>query len=117
MTTSGGTVDMAQAGATGGIVQIMDMVEDAGAIHTTGQLIGSANFGTNQATSSNGGQDRTVFVASLGSNNLWTWATMASGAYQMGSSIAMTGGGGLVIAGSFATLNAAGTQIEQTGSG
>ena len=117
MTTSGGTVDMAQAGATGGIVQIMDMVEDAGSIHTTGQLIGSANFGTNQATSSNGGQDRTVFVASLGSNNLWTWATMASGAYQMGSSIAMTGGGGLVIAGSFATLNAAGTQIEQTGSG
>ena len=60
MTTSGGTVDMAQAGATGGIVQVMDMVEDAGTIYVTGQLIGSANFGTNQATSSNGGQDRTV---------------------------------------------------------
>ena len=117
MSTTGSTVDMAQAGATGGIVQIMDMVEDAGSIHTTGQLIGSANFGTNQATSSNGGQDRTVFVASLGSNNLWSWATMASGAYQMGSSIAMTGVGGLVIAGQFATLNAAGTAIEQTGSG
>ena len=117
MTTSGGTVDMAQAGATGGIVQIMDMVEDAGTIYATGQLVGSANFGTNQATSSNGGQDRTVFVASLGTNNLWSWATMASGAYQMGSAISMTGGGDLVIAGSFATLNTAGTQIEQTGSG
>ena len=80
MSTSGSTVDMAQAGATGGIVQIMDMVEAAGTIHATGQLIGSANFGTNQATSSNGGQDRTVFVASLGTNNLWSWATMASGA-------------------------------------
>ena len=117
MTTSGGTVDMAQAGATGGIVQVMDMVEDAGTIYVTGQLIGSANFGTNQATSSNGGQDRTVFVAALGSNNLWSWATMASGSYQMGSAISMTGSGGLAIAGSFATLNAAGTQIEQTGSG
>ena len=117
MTMSGGTVEMAQAGATGGIVQIMDIVEDAGSIYTTGQLVGTANFGTNQVSSSNGGQDRTVFAAALGSNNLWSWATGASGAYQRSESIAMTGSGDLVIAGEFASLNTAGNQLEAVGSG
>ena len=117
MTSSGGTVEMAQAGATGGIVQIMDMLEDAGSIYTTGQLVGTANFGTNQVSSSNGGQDRTVFAAALGSNNLWSWATGASGSYQRAESIAMTGSGDLVIAGEFASLNAAGNQLQPTGTG
>jgi hypothetical protein len=118
LSMTGGVVDTAQAGATGGIVQIMDIAEDAGTIYATGQLIGTANFGTNQVSSSNAGQDRTVVVAALSSsNNLWSWATVASGAYQMSTGIAMTGGGGLVIAGQFATLNAAGTQMEPTGSG
>jgi hypothetical protein len=118
MSMTGGIVDTAQAGATGGIVQVMDIIVDAGTIYSTGHLIGSANFGAHQAASSNGGQDRSVFVAALGSaNNIWSWATMASGSYQSSTTIAMTGTGGLVVAGSFATLNAAGTQIEQTGSG
>ena len=118
MSMSGGIVDTAQAGATGGVVQIFDIIIDAGTIYSTGHLFGSANFGAHQAASGNGGQDRSVFVAALGSaNNIWAWATMASGSYQTSTTIAMTGTGGLVIAGSFGTLNAAGNQVEQTGSG
>lgn len=115
LSSSGGISNTAQAGATGGLVQIFDMIEDAGTVYATGHLVGTANFDTHQASSSNNGQDRSVFVAALGSNSQWSWATAAVGSYQTASAIAKTGGGALVISGTFAT--ATGGQLSQSGSG
>jgi len=116
--TSGSFVDVNAAGATGGIVQIFDMVADAGKTYSTGHITGTANFGLNQVSSGSGGAtDRFIFVAELGANNLWTWATgSTAGTYQTSRAIDMTGVGDLVIAGSIGTLNAAGTAVGQSGS-
>ena len=104
LTKGGSHVDVASVGATGGVVQIMDMVADSGTVYATGHTIGNAQFGTQQVGGS-GANDRIIFVAELGSNNQWSWATgSTSGAYQTARSIDMTGQGGLAIAGSFASV-------------
>ncbi len=103
---AGSHVDVASVGATGGIVQIMDMAADSGTVYTTGHLVGAANFGTHQIDS---GNDRIIFVAELGSNNLWSWATPSdSGAHQTSRSIDLTGQGDIVIGGSFASVTSDG---------
>jgi hypothetical protein len=114
LTTGGSHVDVASVGATGGIVQIMDMIVDSGTVYVTGHTIGNAQFGTQQVGGS-GANDRIIFVAELGSNNQWSWATgSTSGAYQTARAIDMTGQGGLVIAGSFASVTSDG-YIAQNG--
>ncbi len=115
LTTSGSHVDVASVGATGGVVQIMDVVADSGTVYATGHTIGNAQFGTQQVGGS-GANDRIIFVAELGSNNQWSWATgSTSGAYQTARSIDMTGQGGLAIAGTFASVTSDG-YIAQSGS-
>jgi len=115
LTSSGGFSNTAQAGASGGLVQIFDMIEDGGIVYATGHLVGTANFDAHQASSSNNGQDRSVFVAALGSNSQWSWATAAVGSYQTASGIAKTGGGALVISGTFASSS--GGILIQSGTG
>ena len=108
LTKGGSHVDVATVGATGGIVQIMDMIVDSGTVYLTGHTIGNAQFGTQQVGGS-GANDRIIFVAELGSNNQWSWATgSTSGAYQTARSIDMTGQGGLAIAGTFASVTSDG---------
>ena len=115
LTTGGSHVDVASVGATGGIVQIMDVVADSGTVYATGHTIGNAQFGTQQVGGS-GTNDRIIFVAELGSNNQWSWASgSTSGAYQTARSIDMTGQGGLAIAGTFASVTSDG-YIAQSGS-
>ena len=115
LTKGGSHVDVGSVGATGGIVQIMDMVADSGTVYTTGHTIGNAQFGTQQVGGS-GANDRIIFVAELGSNNQWSWATgSTSGAYQTARSIDMTGQGGLAIAGTFASVTSDG-YVAQSGS-
>ena len=115
LTSSGAHVDVASVGATSGVVQIMDMVTDSGSVYLTGHTIGNAQFGTQQVGGS-GSNDRIIFVAELGSNNQWSWATgSTSGAYQTARSIDMTGQGGLVITGSFASVTSDG-YVAQAGS-
>ncbi|MEE2812331.1 MAG: thrombospondin type 3 repeat-containing protein [Candidatus Thermoplasmatota archaeon] len=109
---AGSHVDVASVGATGGIVQIMDMIADSGTVYTTGHLVGAANFGTHQIDS---GNDRIIFVAELSSNNLWSWATPSdSGAYQTSRSIDLTSQGGIVIAGSFASVTSDGNLAQSS---
>ncbi len=115
LTKGGSHVDVATVGATGGVVQIMDIVADSGTVYATGHTIGNAQFGTQQVGGS-GSNDRIIFVAELGSNNQWSWATgSTSGAYQTARSIDMTGQGGLAIAGSFASVTSDG-YLAQSGS-
>ena len=118
--TSGGAnagthVDVASVGATNGLVQIMDIIADSGTVYVTGHTVGNAQFGTQQVGGS-GANDRIIFVAELGSNNQWSWATgSTSGAYQTARSIDMTGQGGLAIAGTFASVTSDG-YVAQSGS-
>ena len=115
LTASGSHVDVASVGATNGVVQIMDIIADSGTVYATGHTVGNAQFGTQQVGGS-GANDRIIFVAELGSNNQWTWATgSTSGAYQTARSIDMTGQGGLAIAGTFASVTSDG-YIAQSGS-
>ena len=119
LTSGGGNagthVDVASVGATNGVVQIMDIIADSGTVYATGHTVGNAQFGTQQVGGS-GANDRIIFVAELGSNNQWSWATgSTSGAYQTARSIDMTGQGGLAIAGTFASVTSDG-YIDQTGS-
>ncbi|MEE2758527.1 MAG: thrombospondin type 3 repeat-containing protein [Candidatus Thermoplasmatota archaeon] len=108
LTKGGSHVDVASVGATNGVVQIMDMVADSGTVYATGHTIGNAQFGTQQVGGA-GANDRIIFVAELGSNNQWSWATgSTSGAYQTARSIDMTGQGALAIAGSFASVDSDG---------
>ena len=77
--------------------------------------MGNAQFGTQQVGGS-GANDRIIFVAELGSNNQWSWATgSTSGAYQTARSIDMTGQGSLAIAGTFASVTSDG-YVAQSGS-
>ena len=115
LTTSGAHVDVASVGATNGVVQIMDIIADSGTVYATGHTVGNAQFGTQQVGGS-GANDRIIFVAELGSNNQWSWATgSTSGAYQTSRSIDMTGQGGLAIAGTFASVTSDG-YVAQSGS-
>ena len=115
LTKGGSHADVATVGATGGVVQIMDMVADSGTVYATGHTIGNAQFGTQQVGGS-GANDRIIFVAELGSNNQWSWATgSTSGAYQTARSIDMTGQGSLAIAGTFASVTSDG-YVAQSGS-
>ena len=93
----------------------MDIIADSGTVYATGHTVGNAQFGTQQVGGS-GTNDRIIFVAELGSNNQWSWATgSTSGAYQTARSIDMTGQGGLAIAGTFASVTSDG-YITQSGS-
>ena len=115
LTASGAHVDVASVGATNGLVQIMDIIADSGTVYATGHTVGNAQFGTQQVGGS-GANDRIIFVAELGSNNQWSWATgSTSGAYQTARSIDMTGQGGLAIAGTFASVTSDG-YVAQSGS-
>ena len=115
LTKGGSHADVATVGATGGVVQIMDMIADSGTVYATGHTIGNAQFGTQQVGGS-GANDRIIFVAELGSNNQWSWATgSTSGAYQTARSIDMTGQGSLAIAGTFASVTSDG-YVAQSGS-
>ena len=115
LTKGGSHVDVASVGATGGVVQIMDMVADSGTVYATGHTIGNAQFGTQQVGGS-GANDRIIFVAELGSNYQWSWATgSTSGAYQTARSIDLVGPGSLGIAGTFASVTSDG-YVAQSGS-
>ena len=118
MNGNGGVVDSNQAGATGGIVQIFDMIADSGTTYVTGHVVGSANFGQHQVSSGSGGaNDRFITVAALGPNNLWSWATASTaGSYQTARGMDMTGTGDLVITGTFGSINSAGTGLDAAGS-
>ena len=111
ISSSGGWSNANQAGATGGIVQAFALVEENGIAYLAGDLVGNANFGTIQASSSNNGQDKTVVVAALSATNQWSWATTATG-YTTGRSLDLDNGR-LLVSGSFASV--IGNQLQQSG--
>ena len=112
VSTTGAWSNANQAGATGGLVQAFGIVEDNGTAYVSGDLVGTANFGSIQASSSNNGQDRTAVVAAIGPNQQWSWVTTAVG-YTTGRSIDLQDGL-LLISGSFASVSSG--QYQQTGS-
>jgi hypothetical protein len=71
---------------------------DGGAI-VTGDFAGTASFGTTTFTSTG---DADVFVARIGPDGSWTWATRAGGTMGIGASgVGTLPDGGAIVAGSF----------------
>jgi len=115
LSNTGSVASVTSAGSGGGLLQMFDMVVDnSGTMYTVGQFVGSANFGTNQISSGNGGQGRTIFVAAYGTNGLWSWAVTPSGDYQTGDEIELLPSGQLVIGGTIGSTS--GSQISQSAS-
>jgi len=92
------------SGSVGGTA--VGTLADGGAI-VTGTVDGSATFGTSTLTSTGGGD---AFVARIGPDGAWIWATRAGGAaFDGGTGVGTLADGGAIVTGTFGATVAFGT--------
>ncbi|MFO7659562.1 MAG: SBBP repeat-containing protein [Candidatus Cloacimonadaceae bacterium] len=109
LTTDGTWLWANWAGGTGYNYGYGITTDDSGNCYITGQMDGTASFGTTNLVSA-GSYD--VYIAKLNTNGVWQWAKRAGGtSYDASRSIVFDGSSGIYVTGSFEETADFGTDI------